>query len=65
MLCGDVVSVWDIKQGGCQKCGGVRIRPSNLSLWEKLVQLCKHPKVWKWADEGAVLAPQGRDPGLG
>ena len=49
-LCHGVVSVWDIKKGGCHKCGGVRIMPSALSLWEKLVQIVKHPRVWEWPD---------------
>ena len=51
MLCGSVVSFWDIKRGGCQKCGGVRIRPSGLSLWEKITQIFKHPKIWAWPQD--------------
>lgn len=47
-LCHGVVSRWDINTGGCQKCAGVRIRPTNLSLLEKLVQIVRHPKVWAW-----------------
>lgn len=48
-LCGGVVSKWDIKEHkGCPKCAHAKIRPSNLSLWEKVVQVFKHPKVWEW-----------------
>lgn len=48
-LCGGVVSKWDIKEHkGCPKCANPRIKPSNLSLWEKIVQIVKHPKVWTW-----------------
>jgi len=49
VLCRSVVSEWDIaSHQGCRKCGNSRISPSNLSLWEKLVQIIKHPMVWKW-----------------
>ena len=48
-LCKGVISNWDInKHGGCPKCGQRRMRPTNLTLIEKLVQVCKHPKVWEW-----------------
>ena len=48
-LCKTVVSPWDIRQHfSCPKCGQVRVRQTNLSLWEKLVQIAKHPKVWEW-----------------
>ena len=48
-LCGCVVSVWDIKESkGCPKCASPRIKPSNLSLFEKIVQIIKHPKIWEW-----------------
>jgi len=50
-LCGAVVSVWDIRDGGCPKCDGVRIMPTKLSLWEFLTQLWKHPAVWNWPDQ--------------
>jgi DNA-directed RNA polymerase subunit RPC12/RpoP len=50
MLCNRVVSFWDIKKGGCQHCKGRRIMPSGLTLWEKLVQIFKHPKIWAWPD---------------
>lgn len=54
VLCGHVVSVWDIKQHyGCPKCKNPRIKPSELSMWEKIVQIFKHPKFWKW-DEAAL-----------
>lgn len=49
ILCGEPVSKWDIHEyHGCPKCGNARIRPSDLSLWEKIVQMVKHPAVWKW-----------------
>jgi len=47
-LCRGVVSPWDIKKGVCPKCGQARISPTNLTLWEKFIQICKHPKVWRW-----------------
>lgn len=50
-LCSAVVSVWDIKDGGCQKCGSHRIAETNLTLWEKIVQLLKHPFFWLWPDD--------------
>jgi DNA-directed RNA polymerase subunit RPC12/RpoP len=51
ILCGHVVSLWDIKKvNGCPKCGNTRIRPSDLSFTEKIVQICKHPAVWKWKE---------------
>lgn len=55
VLCRDVVSYWDIKSGvGCPKCKGRRIEPSDLTLWEKLVQIWRHPKVWAWPDGDEV-----------
>ena len=50
-LCNGVVSRWDIDAGGCPKCGGRKIMPTDLSLWEKIVQIVKHPKVWNWPDD--------------
>jgi len=48
-LCTAVVSVWDIQEHkGCPKCKCARIRPSELSFWEMLVQILKHPKLWEW-----------------
>ncbi len=48
-LCGGVVSKWDISETkGCPKCAHRKLRPSNLSLSEKIVQIFKHPKVWGW-----------------
>jgi len=49
LLCRSVVSQWDIPaHNGCHKCGGVRISPTNLSWWEKIAQIIKHPLVWRW-----------------
>ena len=49
-LCSSVVSPWDIDRGGCQNCGGTRIKPTDLSPLEKLSQVLKHPKIWKWSE---------------
>lgn len=49
ILCGTVVSQWDIRERhGCPRCGQARVRMTNLSLREKVVQLVKHPKFWRW-----------------
>lgn len=48
LTCHGVVSPWDIDDGGCQRCGGTRITPTTLTLWEKVVQVLKHPRVWEW-----------------
>jgi len=51
-LCQTVISPWDIQRThGCPKCGGTKMRASNLSLREKLVQVFKHPQVWRWSDD--------------
>jgi NAD-dependent SIR2 family protein deacetylase len=51
ILCGTVVNVWDIKGGeGCPKCKNRRIKPTNLSFWEMVMQIFKHPAIWKWKD---------------
>lgn len=48
-ICHRVVSKWDIdKYSACGKCGNPRISPTNLTLWERIVQIAKHPAVWKW-----------------
>ena len=53
VLCGTIVSMWDINKEPhtCTKCGGAKINPTNLSLWEKLVQIYRHPKVWTWDEQ--------------
>lgn len=48
VLCNTVVSPWDINAGGCTNCASKKITPANLTLWEKLVQVVRHPKVWIW-----------------
>lgn len=54
-LCRRVVSPWDIeKEKGCAHCGHTRISPSNLTLIELIVQIVKHPKVWKWKEFGEL-----------
>ena len=50
-LCRNVISKWDIESQGftsCPKCGHSKLSPSNLTAWEKTVQIWKHPAVWKW-----------------
>lgn len=47
LICQGVVSEWDIATGGC-KCGAKKITPTNLTLREKLVQIWKHPALWRW-----------------
>jgi hypothetical protein len=48
-MCRGVVSPWDIQEGGCRNfCKGSEIVPTNLSLFEKLMQIIRHPKVWTW-----------------
>lgn len=50
-LCGTAVSPWDIQEKrGCPKCSNNKIKPSDLSLWEKAVQIVKHPRVWRWGN---------------
>jgi hypothetical protein len=53
VLCGEVVSVWDVKSGkGCGKCGGRKIKSTNLTPLEMVRQLIKHPKIWEWKNAG-------------
>jgi hypothetical protein len=48
-LCGGVVSPWDIHEHGkCRKCGNTKVFATNLTVIEKLVQLFKHPAIWRW-----------------
>jgi DNA-directed RNA polymerase subunit RPC12/RpoP len=48
-LCNGVVSWWDIQEHhACKKCGNGKIKPSDLSFWEKLIQIIKHPAIWRW-----------------
>lgn len=51
-LCHRVVSEWDIKKGCCQHCSGSRIRPTELTFLEKIVQVIKHPNIWGWKNVG-------------
>ena len=59
LMCRRVVSQWDIKEHhGCPKCAGRKLGPTNLTLWEKIVQVFKHPRVWAWSnDEDLGEAP--------
>ena len=48
-LCHRVVSIWDIgEHRGCASCGHRKISPTNLTALEKLVQIIKHPLIWRW-----------------
>jgi len=52
VLCHRVVSLFDLREKlGCRHCGHAKVSPTNLTLWEKLVQIAKHPKVWTWKNE--------------
>ena len=51
-LCRSIISKWDIdKHYKCPKCGHSKISPSNLTLWEKAIQVWKHPAVWRWGED--------------
>ena len=51
VLCQGVINEWDLKEHhACPHCGHARISPSNLSAWESLVQIAKHPKIWEWRE---------------
>ena len=55
-LCKRVVSLFDLrKEHACPHCGHARISPTNLTFWEKIVQIVKHPKVWEWKNQGRKL----------
>ena len=52
MLCAKAVNQQDINSGkGCPKCGGLRVKPANLRFFEKIGQIIKHPKVWRWGED--------------
>jgi len=54
-LCKSIVSQWDIREhGGCRKCGNRKVSPSNLSWFEMIVQIIKHPKVWQWEEDQII-----------
>lgn len=64
-LCTTVISDWDIRSGGgCPKCASGKMSPTNLSTWEMLVQVCKHPAIWAWPEDQELLPAQnpGRNP---
>ena len=49
--CNIAVSKWDIAEfHGCPKCSNNKLRKANLSFGEKIMQIIKHPKVWRWGD---------------
>jgi len=43
-LCHSVLSPWDLKQTSCPVCGGSKVSPTNLTIWEKIVQIAKNLK---------------------
>lgn len=48
-LCGIVNAPWDlVEHAGCRKCGCTRVKTTNLSLFEKVVQIVRRPNVWSW-----------------
>ena len=50
--CNKVVSPWDIKKiHCCPTCKANKLRKSELSFTEKIVQMWKHPKLWRWGDD--------------
>lgn len=55
--CGGVVNDWDVADGKCPKCGGHKIKYTNLSFFEEIVQLVKHPSLIKevWAHFKSLL----------
>lgn len=60
LLCSGVVSVWDIRtHGACRRCNSVRVRPSDLTIWEKLGQVIRHPRVWEWKNETVQTVTSG------
>jgi DNA-directed RNA polymerase subunit RPC12/RpoP len=49
VACTRVISPVDIQEhGSCPYCFGRRIRPTNLTWWEKLRELVRHPLFWRW-----------------
>ena len=58
VLCRRIVSKWDIAKNSqleppsaCSACGGRKISPCNLTWVEMLVQVIKHPALWRWNEE--------------
>lgn len=49
MVCNTVVSEWDLEEHhGCKRCANPRIKPTELSILEKVWQIILHPKIWEW-----------------
>lgn len=55
--CPTVISPWDVKKqiakDGkvlCPRCGSNQLREANLRWHEKIIQIIKHPAVWKWKE---------------
>lgn len=51
VACHGLVAPWEIEQGGCQNCGGARIRPANLTALQKLLQFFR-PAFWRYLTSG-------------
>ncbi|MEJ2336567.1 MAG: hypothetical protein P8Y26_13195, partial [Gemmatimonadales bacterium] len=44
LVCGKVCAPWDLpKYHGCRKCGSVRLRTTNLSFFEKIIEIIRQP----------------------
>ena len=41
-LCTKIICPWDIKENSCPNCGGSKVSPTDLSLWEKVQTLVKN-----------------------
>lgn len=55
-LCTRVISLFDLrKYRACPFCGHSKISPTNLTLWEKLIQIVKHPRVWEWKKQKNIM----------
>ena len=50
-LCKRIISKWDLARSYECKCGHGKLSPTNLTIWEKFVQILKHPATWKWSDD--------------
>ena len=52
VICSTVIPPWTLREEGCcPHCGGHRVKPTNLGLWEKVVQVAKRPAVWRWRED--------------
>lgn len=48
-LCGKALAPWVLSAArACPRCGHTRVRPTNLSWWEKTLMLMRYPRFWSW-----------------